>query len=210
MWRLSDTDVLLAQDPSFSRLSFSLYDGNEVIYLDGCKFSFEGKGVGFEQVYQASRVIAREYFSKLCCDYGVNEKIFIKKIFSEIPPPTGIYSAGLYALDTFILDRLFTLNKGCDEIYTIPPSFLMTVHNTRKYKKSDSTAIAMYLMEEVLKGKLEFRYKGRMNADMAESFIFLMRAFVKYDVRGLGEEISGAIPGLYSKTEKLLIRRGDK
>lgn len=204
---MKEWPVILAQDPSFRRLSFSLYDGESSIYLDGCKFSFEGKGVGFEQVFRANRVIAKEYFEKLVKEYGVNDKMFIEKIFSEIPPPTGIYSAGLYSLDTFILDRLYMFNKRCDEIYTLPPSFLMTVHNTRKYSKSDSTVIAKYLMEEVLKDRVVFKFKGRLNADMAESLIFLLRAFVRFDVMGLGKEIVGAVPGFYSESEKLLVKR---
>lgn len=199
--------VILAQDPSFRKLSFSLYDGKDTVYLDSCTFKFEDQSVGFEQVFRANRVIALEYLTKLRDDYGVNSDIYIKKIFSEIPPPTGLYAAGLYSLDTYIIDKLFSFNKACDEVYTLPPSFLMTIHSSRNFKKSESTAIARYFMEDILVNDFNFKYKGRLNSDMAESLLFLMRAFCRFDVKNKREDIVGAIPGFFSESEKLLIKR---
>lgn len=202
----NDTLVILAQDPSFKKLSFSLYDGSGTVYLDSCNFKL-GECVGFEKVFNANREILRQYIDKLVNDYGVNRTIYIDKIFSEIPPPTGIYSAGLYSLDTYILDRLFAFNKKCDEIWTIPPSFLMTIHNTKKFKKSESVILARYLMEDILKDRFEFKNKGKLNADKAESLLFLFRAFVKYNVLNSRDLIINAISGFYSEPEKLLISR---
>lgn len=199
--------VILAQDPSFNKLSFSLYNGEETIYLDSCSFKFSEQVIGFEQVFRANREIAHQYLNKLYKEYKVNTEIFVKKIFSEIPPPTGMYSAGLFSLDTYILDKLFIFNKQCDEVYTLPPSFLMTIHNSRKYKKSDSTAFARYFMNDILKDKFEFIYKNRLNADMAESFLFLLRAFCRFDIKGTRDLIISTIPGFFSEPEKLLIRR---
>lgn len=198
--------VILAQDPSFAKLAFSLYDGEGVVYLDNCDFSL-GECIGFEKVFQANREILRQYLDKLSMSYGVNKNLFIDKIFSEIPPPNGMFSAGLYSLDTFILDKLFDYNEKCTEIWTLPPSFLMTIHNTRKYKKSESVALAKYLMNDVLKGRFEYKFKGALNADRAESFIFLLRAFVKYDINGSKDLIIRAISGFMSESEKILISR---
>jgi hypothetical protein len=198
--------IILAQDPSFTKLAFSLYDGKETIYLDNCDFSL-GECVGFEKIFNANREIMKQYLTKLVRDYKVNETLFIDKIFSEIPPPNGMYSAGLFSLDTYVLDKLFTFNKQCDEIWTIPPSFLMTVHNIRKYNKKDSTTLAKYYMGDVLKNDLKFVIRGTMNADKAESLFFLLRAFCKYDTLGLKGKIVNTISGFFSETEKLLISR---
>jgi hypothetical protein len=118
-----------------------------------------------------------------------------------------MFSAGLFSLDTYILDQLFNFNLKCREVWTLPPSFLMVVHNTRDYKKSYSTVLASYFMNDVLKGKLDFKFSGKMNADRAESLFFLLRAFVKFDVLGLKDTIINAISGFYSESEKLLVSR---
>jgi len=204
--KTNDELVILAQDPSFAKLAFSLYDGKDTIYLDNCVFSL-GDCVGFERVFQANKEILKQYLDKLCNLYGVNKTLFIDKIFSEIPPPNGTYSAGLFSLDTYILDKLFTFNRACSEVWTLPPSFLMTIHNTRKYNKSDSTTLAKYFISDVLKDKFTFKFKGAINADRAESFFFLLRAFVKYDIKGCREIIPRAISGFLSESEKLLVSR---
>lgn len=203
----NDSLVILAQDPSFVKLSFSLYDGEGNVHLDSCPFEL-GNEVGFEKAFQSAREVTSLYINKLVHSYGVNSRLFINKVFSEIPPPEGIYAPGLFALDTFVLDRMFMLNKKCDEIYTLPSSYLMTIHNTRKFKKSDSTALATYLMNDVLKGVFNFHYpKKKINSDMAESLIFLMRAFCKFDIRGSKSLIIREFSGFMSDSEKLLISR---
>ena len=83
-----DEMVILAQDPSFAKLSFSLYDGQGNIYLDSCKFEL-GECIGFEKIFNANISIFEQYKNKLEKDYGVNSKFTIDKIFSEIPPQTG-------------------------------------------------------------------------------------------------------------------------
>lgn len=198
--------VILAQDPSFAKLSFSLYDGEDTIYLDSCSFSL-GECIGFEKVFNASQGIMKQYEELLVTKYGVNQSLFIDKVFSEIPPPTGAFSAGLYALDMFVLYRLFEINQKCSEVFTLPPSFLMTIHNQRSYKKGESTVLARYLMNDILGSKFNYEFKGKLNADQAESFIFLMRAFCKYDIKGTRHDIIRAISGFMSESEKLLTSR---
>ena len=198
--------VILAQDPSFSSLGFSLYDGDKTIFIDKCNSKFENK-IGFEDVFCAGCNIFDTYTDKLINDYGLNKKIKLDYIFSEVPPPVGIFSAGLYALNSLLFFRLFELFDSCKEIYILPPSFLMTIHNKKNYKKSESTVLAKYLIDDVLGGDFDVKFSGRLNADMAESFLFLMRAFCKFDIKGVGSDISGALPGLYSDSEKLLIGR---
>ncbi len=197
--------VILAQDPSFSSLGFSLYDGDRTIYVDKCNSKFENK-IGFEDVYYAGCNIFEAYCDKLE-GYGIGKNLKLDYIISEVPPPVGVFSAGLYALNTLLFYRLFDTYRDCKGIYILPPSFLMTVHNKKNYKKSESTILANYLIDSVLGDRFTVKYSGRLNADMAESFIFLMRAFCRFDERGLRSDIIGALPGLYSESEKLLVGR---
>lgn len=201
--------MILAQDPSFRKLSFSLYNGEDDIYLDSVSFAL-GDCVGFEKVFNANIKIFKEYTNKLVNFYKVNKDIFVDIIFSEIPPPAGTYSAGLYSLDTYLLTGLLSLNKKCREVYTLPASFLMTIHNSRQFKKSDSTAFARYFMNDILKDRFKFHINGRFNADQAESLLFLLRAFCKYNIKDTRELIINAVPGFYSESEKLLFSRGGR
>lgn len=193
--------VILAQDPSFRKLSFSLYDGDKTIYLDSCEYKF-GDMIGFEDIYLANRIVYKQYRDKLI-ELGVNKRLFIDKVFSEIPPPTGMFSAGLFSLDTYVLENL-ARDFNIKEIWTIPPSFLMTVHNSRKYNKGESTILAKYLIDKVVGSKFNIEMKGKMNADRAESFFFLMRAFVKYNIYDMKDDIISTLPGFYSECEKPL------
>ncbi len=197
--------VILAQDPSFRKMAFSLYDGKRTIYLDTCSFSL-GESVGFERVFEGSLQIFKDYKDVLY-SLGVNDNLFIDYIISEIPPPNSMYSAGLFALDTHLLYKLYEMNSECKKIYTLPPSFLVTLHNRQKYKKSDSTKMAKYFMEEVFGDIFEYKYSGRLNADQAESFLFLVKGFYILNVMGFREVISSAISGFFSPVEKILIER---
>ena len=203
---MKNNPVILAQDPSFAKLSFSLYDGKKTIYLDSCSFSL-GESVGFERVFEGSLQIFNDYKDKLY-GLGINRNIFIDYIISEIPPPNSMYSAGLFALDMHLLYRLYEMNGLCKTIYTLPPSFLVTLHNRQKYKKSDSTRMAKYFMDEIFGDQFEYQFTGRLNADQAESFLFLIKAFYILDINGLREEITSAITGFYSPVEKVLVERG--
>ncbi len=200
-------DAILAQDPSFTGLGFSLYDGKDTINLDCCGVKFKNT-IGFDAVYLANLDLYDQYSDKLKEKYGVGSKIKLKYIFSEIPPPTGIFSAGLFSLDTFLLDRLYNnfLDKG-GEMYILPPSFLMSLHNKKSYKKSESVVIAKYLLDEVLSQDFSYNHSGRLNADMAESFLFLVRAFCRFDVKGVRNKVVDSVPGYFSEPETFLIKR---
>lgn len=204
--------VILTQDPSFNALAFSVYDGKDTVYIDNCSYSL-GSSVGFEKVFRGCEDLWLQYENKL---NSLKEKgIVVEKIFSEIPPPTISYSAGLYALDTYMLDKLSNFYGLKNDVYIIPSSYLSTVHGTNKYKKGDSTHLAKYFMEEVLKDDFKFVIpdnksaggrvlKGRMNNDRAESFLFMLRAFVKYDIKGYADKIVSEMSGFGYEAERLL------
>lgn len=208
--------VIMAIDPSFKCLAYSIYDGNGTIYMNS-ETSKLGENMGFDKVYHAVHSQwdkLKEDLDKLKNEHGVE----VNYVISEIPPPVSQFSAGLYALDTYILSKLYDTYKSIKEIYFISPSYLGTIHGTSKYKKSDSTNLAKYYLTEVFGDSYNLvipdsvsdsgrKIKGKINNDRAESFLFLLRMFVKYNIDDRALQISSVMQGLGYEAEKLLCER---
>lgn len=207
--------IILAQDPSFTHLSYSLKVGNKV-YMDTISTSL-GDNIGFDKIYH-SCIDLWDGYKKSLYSIGVGDSIKIDKLISEIPPPVGNFSAGLYALDTFILYKLTEEFKSIKEVYTVSPSYLGTIHGTAKYKKSDSTRLAKYYIEEVFDNYYDIiipdsiskngrKIKGKINNDKAESFLFLLRLMCKFNIDNRKMDIVNEMSGLGYEAEKLLVSR---
>ena len=209
--------VILAIDPSFKALSFSLYDSDtKKVYIDTVSYPL-GTSIGFEKIFDAVHVQWYQLHNKID-DYIQKNNISIDVVISEIPPPVGNFSAGLYALDYTILNSLFEKYTTIKDLFILSPSFLTKVHGRRGYKKSESTALVKYFIDEVLsdsfdvcipdsvsaKGRVS---KGRLNNDKAESFIFLLRLIVRLNINGLASKIKSEVEGLSHEGEKLLRSR---
>lgn len=209
--------VILAIDPSFKALSFSLYDSDtKKVYIDTVSYPL-GTSIGFEKIFDAVHVQWYQLHNKID-DYIQKNNISINVVISEIPPPVGNFSAGLYALDYTILNNLFEKYTTIKDLFILSPSFLTKVHGRRGYKKSESTALVKYFIDEVLsdsfdvyipdsvsdKGRVS---KGRLNNDKAESFIFLLRLMVRLNINGLANKIKSEVEGLSHEGEKLLRSR---
>lgn len=209
--------VILAIDPSFKALSFSLYDSDtKKVYIDTVSYPL-GTSIGFEKIFDAVHVQWYQLHNKID-DYIQKNNISIDVVISEIPPPVGNFSAGLYALDYTILNNLFEKYTTIKDLFILSPSFLTKVHGRRGYKKSESTALVKYFIDEVLsdsfdvyipdsvsaKGRVS---KGRLNNDKAESFIFLLRLMVRLNINGLASKIKSEVEGLSHEGEKLLRSR---
>nr|DAS41497.1 MAG TPA: HOLLIDAY JUNCTION RESOLVASE [Bacteriophage sp.] len=209
--------VILAIDPSFKALSFSLYDSDtKKVYIDTVSYPL-GTSIGFEKIFDAVHVQWYQLHNKID-DYIQKNNISIDVVISEIPPPVGNFSAGLYALDYTILNSLFEKYTTIKDLFILSPSFLTKVHGRRGYKKSESTALVKYFIDEVLsdsfdvyipdsvsaKGRVS---KGRLNNDKAESFIFLLRLMVRLNINGLANKIKSEVEGLSHEGEKLLRSR---
>lgn len=209
--------VILAIDPSFKALSFSLYDSDtKKVYIDTVSYPL-GTSIGFEKIFDAVHVQWYQLHNKIDV-YLKENNISIDVVISEIPPPIGNFSAGLYALDYTILNNLFEKYTTIKDLFILSPSFLTKVHGRRGYKKSESTALVKYFIDEVLsesfdvyipdsvsaKGRVS---KGRLNNDKAESFIFLLRLIVRLDINGLASKIKSEVEGLSHEGEKLLRSR---
>lgn len=209
--------VILAIDPSFKALSFSLYDSDtKKVYIDTVSYPL-GTSIGFEKIFDAVHVQWHQLHNKID-DYIQKNNISIDVVISEIPPPVGNFSAGLYALDYTILNSLFEKYTTIKDLFILSPSFLTKVHGRRGYKKSESTALVKYFIDDVLsdsfdvyipdsvsaKGRVS---KGRLNNDKAESFIFLLRLIVRLNINGLASKIKSEVEGLSHEGEKLLRSR---
>jgi hypothetical protein len=209
--------VILAIDPSFKALSFSLYDSDtKKVYIDTVSYPL-GTSIGFEKIFDAVHVQWYQLHNKID-DYIQKNNISIDVVISEIPPPVGNFSAGLYALDYTILNSLFEKYTTIKDLFILSPSFLTKVHGRRGYKKSESTALVKYFIDEVLsdsfdvyipdsvsaKGRVS---KGRLNNDKAESFIFLLRLIVRLNINGLASKVKSEVEGLSHEGEKLLRSR---
>lgn len=187
---------ILAQDPSFRALAYSYYDGKDTIHI-GHTTCLIGDDMGFVRIFTASDTQASSYKSIL------NTMIDTERLdvfVSEIPPPVGSFAAGLFALDTAVI-RMVMKEFNPKNAFALPPSYLSVVHGGR-YTKTDSTTMAKYFMGEVLKDKFEFNLqgtvssngkvvKGKMNNDRAESFLFLLRMFCRYNIKNLRNTIIG-------------------
>lgn len=209
--------VILAIDPSFKALSFSLYNSDtKKVYIDTVSYPL-GTSIGFEKIFDAVHVQWYQLHNKID-EYLEENNMSIDVVISEIPPPIGNFSAGLYALDYTILNNLFEKYITIKDLFILSPSFLTKVHGRRGYKKSESTALVKYFIDEVLsdsfdvyipdsvstKGRVS---KGRLNNDKAESFIFLLRLIVRLNINGLANKIKSEVEGLSHEGEKLLRSR---
>lgn len=208
--------TIMTIDPSFAHFAISVYDGSETVHLDMVSFSL-GDTVGFDKIFSACHQIWEMLRRKLV-GMGLGSTLFIDTVFSEISPPQGSFSPGLYALDVFVLSKLFEEFSCIKDIYMISPSYLSLVHGTRSYKKSDSTALAKYFIDRVLGDSFIINIpgnvskngrhtKGTLNNDKAESFLFMLRAFCKYDIKGLRDTIISEVSGFGHEAERLLCHR---
>jgi len=209
--------VILAIDPSFKALSFSLFDSNsKSVYIDTVSYPL-GTSIGFEKIFDAVHVQWYQLKEKIDT-YLKDKSISIDYVVSEIPPPVGNFSAGLYALDYTILNNIFEEYKTVKDLYILSPSFLTKVHGRRGYKKGESTELAKYFIESILENQINVwipnkvsetgrNIKGRLNNDKAESFIFLMRMFVKFNIYNLADTLIKEVDGLKHAGEKLLRSR---
>lgn len=210
--------VIVGMDPSYKALSMSILDTDKrVVHIHTISENL-GEGIGFEKIFNTARTLRDsqiEYIDSLVKSESISP---ITEIFSEIPPPTSAFSSGLFALDTLLLSTLFDRYTSIKKMYAIPPSYISTIHGTNKYNKSQSTQLAKYYLEEVLQNEFEVvmpdtvsqtgrHTKGKMNNDKAESFLFLLRAIVKYDIFNLAKKISVEMEGFLHKSEKLLVER---
>lgn len=92
----------------------------------------------------------------------------------ETPPPNSQFSAGLWSLDTL----LFTLTKDTKR-YCVGPNYIGFLHGVRKWKKSQSVALAKDLVE-IFKNKGYDVTGFKAESNQSEAFLMCVRAFIRY------------------------------
>lgn len=157
-------------DPSFTRTGISIYNVDEKS-LQVCRV--ENKDLpakkSFDNMFHLVNLTIRNILSRLPSPDG-NELI----ILSEVPPPSGQFSSGLYALDTALLREISLIYKST--IYIVPPTYIGSVHGTRKYNKSTSTILGNKLLSLFSNVVMD---KKNICHDESESLIFLIRLLVR-------------------------------
>ena len=183
--------VLVGIDPEFTRAGISIYY-NGVITIDECKTP-SSKFKTFEQVYSDAEFQSNQIYSRVKDLVVSLEGPII--VFMECPPPVGNYSPALYALDTLLIHRFWSISE---DIFRIYPTYRNHLFGMRKAPKSLSVAFANEALESF---KTDLRTK-RLSHDEADSIIFLMRGLAS---QGLApESLTKKYPGLLECKEKSL------
>lgn len=209
-------------DPSFSCAGVAVMDTeSKEIRLSDVREKIGRKS--FENVFWASLRVHEGVRNIIECLGDI--EVFI----SETPYSGGQFSSGLHTLDaTMFLDFIYRYKK-LQEVYLISSRFLTHVHSENgisNYSKSDSTKLVReglfpvfedydYNIEYGNKYNDKEEFKGGINNNSAEAFIFLSRIFVtfcgdKLDVEsGLLDDIYQVAKGLFDGDRENLLFNAD-
>lgn len=180
--------ALCGIDPSFRRTGLAIYS-NGKIYIRNCRTE-PNKDKSFQQVwYDARQQVVR--IKKALKEYSDRYEC----ILSECPPPQGMFSPGLYALDTLLISILVNMT---DEVRVVYPNYIGHVHGKRNYQKSESVSLAKEMLDRL---PLDVDSNSRISHDESEAVIFLMRLFV---FKGMYLEELGEFKGLFSDKDKMI------
>ncbi len=157
---------LIGLDPSFTNTGIAMID----ILNNRLVFKSVGSPIG-EKTF--SNIVQNVYdqVNRIVSSLGKGPY----KIITETPPAAGNFSSGLFALDTHLS---LTLRDKAIILYGVSPVYLAHIHGTRKYKKSESVAVAKKLIGLYEKHGFITIVEGRLSADMSEAFIFATRLLV--------------------------------
>jgi hypothetical protein len=67
---------------------------------------------------------------------------------------------------------------NCEILYGVPPTYLGHIHGKRSYKKSESVTLCKEILEVFSSNGFTLNPNGRISADKAEAFLFLVRLYV--------------------------------
>lgn len=187
--------IYVGIDPSLRRSAVSYYDSEKNRFvITSFPKTLETKK-GYEEVYSDANKISDEVSRYIS---GIGKGLCV---ISEIPPPQGQYSPGLYAYDSLLIHKLQE-QGSVKEFYRVYPNYLGHVHKKRKYNKSESVILATSIIERIKKrGAKFYNTSKRFNHDESESFIFLCRLLV---LKGIFVEDISVVEGLTHEKEKLM------
>lgn len=185
--------LIIGLDPEYSRSGIAIWRDGKVILSD-CKTP-SNADKSYERVlvdawYQSQRI------ERLIRQINDAEKI----VFSECPPPNGLYSAGLWGLDVMLHSSLVN-REGC-VLYRLYPNYLDHVHGKRSSKKSEHVQTAMEILSYFEWSTVEGKKPKKINHDIADAVIFMARGLARYGQ--LPKELIDKYPGLSHEKEKLV------
>lgn len=182
--------MLCGLDPSFNRTGISIYNGKSIIITSvGVKLEEEKT---FCSVYRSAELVTR-----MITEYISNFNI--KQVITEVPPPLGQFSSGLWCLDSLLCHKLE--NSEVEVVYTLNPNYIEHVHGKRGHTKTESVELAKKIIKKLETSAHVKTDCGRLNHDEAESLIFLCRLFV---INNMFVEELQEWKGLLSSKERLL------
>lgn len=147
-------------DPSFSCTGIALFDSGKKEFTLTC---LKGDGQKHKKFIDIQQSIHSYTIHNL-------ENILegIDSLITEEPFPFGMFSSGLFALDTAICQHFFTVLKQ-----TYNPRTLEFIHSCKAHKKSQSVSLCNNLISILSDSGYSFIRKSKGN-DAAEAFIYLI------------------------------------
>lgn len=174
-------NVYVGIDPSFRRTGVSIYYPDERRFITASNPYTPLKEKTYPNiVVDVNNIsyVVTEYICRraLLEDTNNANKMYIR---SECPPPQGISSPMLYALDVALHSRLIPI---AEEVSTIYPTTICHIHQKKKFAKSESVDLANKILVYLISRGYQWEHfydlygntKSRINNDEAESFIFLI------------------------------------
>lgn len=163
--------VVMGIDPSYRNLAISTLYKNRTIVMETYQTTL-GDRIDFTKSYQVANEITDLVATELS-----NRNKDIELIISEIPAPNMQFSSGLSILDSLLMYKLsVVLNPK--KVYTLSPSFLSHLHGTNKYTKKDSLTLCKHFISVLEENNYKIIYNGKLNADMAEAFLFMLKGII--------------------------------
>ncbi len=167
---------------SFVGIDLSYTRSGVAVYSQGSfYFNSYGQKIGkknFQNLYYTASCILDEingFFDEL--------GVYPGRVVMEIPFHGSMFSPGLYALGFMFLDSIvyrsvYKYGRGDVDVKGLASSYIKYLHENKKASKKDSVILAKAMMELLTEEGFEFHIERRMNHDIAESFILLMRLLV--------------------------------
>jgi hypothetical protein len=201
---------ILGIDPALSKtgLCFINTDSKEVVVNKVEREKTEKhKPVPFEKDFRGI-FGASVYMTKAILDTLSDQEgpVFV---ISEIPPPFGSFAAGLYALDVLLL-KAVSAQKSVKAVYTLSPTFLDHVHETRKNTTKWHSDLGKKLLDIYAEHgyKISYRRGESICSDEGAATVFATRLFVKaFEDSVLAEKLVSLRKNLSHEKEKLLFVR---
>ena len=141
---------LIGIDPSFARTGLSLYDMSSG-RLSSYNFPHKVGKLNFVKSIELSLEIVGEVI-KAVDRSVVQEKTsdITAHFLAETPPPIGQFSSGLSTLGVvlYLGIKQWGESRHIKGFYsTVSPMYIATIHQTRKYSKSDTVRLAKSLIK---------------------------------------------------------------